>query len=218
MATPALQLDLHEEAAMTPKQVSIVEAAAKLFLERGFGSVSMDAIAAEAEVSKRTVYSYYENKESLFGDIMHMLCEQQGGRENCPLSSEDLITNELPCDILQKTGEHVLRIITSPQGIEMIRVVISESGRFPELGKSFFEMGPGWVINQLALYLDILVESGQLEAADTTVEARKFLGMVTFPLNMEMLLGLKPTLSPQEITEIAKNAVDTFAAAHGLTQ
>lgn len=218
MAAPALQMVLKEGEVMTAKQVSIVEAAAKLFLKRGFGAVSMDAIAAEAVVSKRTVYSYYENKETLFADIMQLVCEQMGGRESCPLSSEDLITNGLPREILQKSGEHILRIITSPQGIEMFRVVIAESGRFPELGKSFFEMGPGWIINELAKYLDQLVAAEHVEIADTMSASRKFFGMVTFPLTLEFLLGLKKTISPEDITKFSKSAVETFVKAYGLAK
>ena len=114
MALNALQKEIIEEPPMTPKQESIVEAAAKLFLQHGFGDVSMDAIAAEAQVSKRTVYSYYQNKETLFGDIMLLLCKEQGGQERCPLAQEDLITTLLPSEIIRETGAHVLRIISSP--------------------------------------------------------------------------------------------------------
>ncbi|NQW01163.1 MAG: TetR/AcrR family transcriptional regulator [Rhodospirillales bacterium] len=216
MAIGAIQINSADSAPMTPKQASIVEAAAKLFLERGFGAVSMDAIAAEAVVSKRTVYSYYQNKETLFGDVMCLCCEENGGQEGCPLMSEDLITNVLPSEMLQKSGEHVLKIITNPQVLEMFRVVMSEAGRFPDLGKTFYEFGPGWIINQMADYLDGLVAAGKIEIGDTQAAARKFFGMVTFPIQMELMLGIEQAVSEERIAEISRSAVKTFAAAYGL--
>ncbi len=39
----------------------------------------MDAIAAEAGVSKRTVYSHFDNQESLFAVIMGDICREFGG-------------------------------------------------------------------------------------------------------------------------------------------
>ena len=52
------------------KRDLIVEAARKLFLEAGYGTTSMDALAAKAGVSKPTIYSYFANKEALFGAVM----------------------------------------------------------------------------------------------------------------------------------------------------
>lgn len=214
MAAGAIQIQSPEPVVMTPKQASIVQAAAKLFLERGFGAVSMDAIAAEAVVSKRTVYSYYQNKETLFGDVMSLCCEQNGGQQGCPLVTEELITNALPSEMLQQTGEHVLGIISTPQVIEMFRVVTAEAGRFPELGKTFFEFGPGWIINQLKEYLDGQVAIGAVAIADTDKASRQFLGMVVFPTQMELMLGIEKNIDAERMKEISASAVDTFKAAY----
>ena len=44
--------------------------AQRLFVESGFAGTSMDAIAAAAQVSKPTLYRYYQNKEALFADVL----------------------------------------------------------------------------------------------------------------------------------------------------
>ena len=79
-----------EDLAKSTKQTQIVEAAAALFLKSGFGAVSMDMIAATANVSKRTVYSYFSTKEALFVAVMDALCQQMAGpddhAESCPIS------------------------------------------------------------------------------------------------------------------------------------
>ncbi len=56
--------------APSPTRGAIVEAATALFLDAGYGAVSMDAIARRAGVSKRSVYSYFSGKEALFGAVM----------------------------------------------------------------------------------------------------------------------------------------------------
>ena len=66
--------DVVQNQIANPKRDAIVAAATELFLEHGFGDVSMDAIAAKAEVSKRTVYSHFENKARLFEGIMSDVC------------------------------------------------------------------------------------------------------------------------------------------------
>jgi TetR/AcrR family transcriptional repressor of mexJK operon len=57
------------------KAESILAAAKRMFLEGGFGAVSMDAIAREAGVSKATVYAHFAGKEELFGAVIGRECE-----------------------------------------------------------------------------------------------------------------------------------------------
>ena len=67
------------------KQELIVSAARKLFLSASYDVISMDAIAAEAGVSKATVYSHFQNKEALFAGVMNKMCEESSeiGRASC---------------------------------------------------------------------------------------------------------------------------------------
>lgn len=55
------------------KQKDIFHAAMTLFSEKGFDQASMDGIAKQANVSKRTLYKYFPNKESLFEQIVDSL-------------------------------------------------------------------------------------------------------------------------------------------------
>ncbi|MCH8112342.1 MAG: helix-turn-helix transcriptional regulator, partial [Proteobacteria bacterium] len=75
-----------EKLAVIPptKKELIIDAARTLFLKLGFGATSMDAIAAEAGVSKRTVYSHFQNKEALFAGIVISMCQELGGPPSDP--------------------------------------------------------------------------------------------------------------------------------------
>src|SRR5689334_1832947 len=59
------------------KGAAILETAKRLFLSQGYEGVSMDQIAAEAGVSKLTVYSHFGDKETLFAEAAKAYCDQQ---------------------------------------------------------------------------------------------------------------------------------------------
>lgn len=54
----------------TKKRAAILSAARELFLADGFDRTSVDAVAARAEVSKRTVYDYYGDKQTLLQAVV----------------------------------------------------------------------------------------------------------------------------------------------------
>ena len=59
-----------------PKRQAILNAATELFVARGYGAVSMDAIARAADVSKATLYAHFESKDRLFARIVSDACQE----------------------------------------------------------------------------------------------------------------------------------------------
>src|SRR5215467_16176496 len=55
---------------------AIIEAAERLFLERGFGSVSMDELAETAGLARRTLYNQFANKEEIFREMLLRVSSQ----------------------------------------------------------------------------------------------------------------------------------------------
>lgn len=207
-ARPALDAaDLLESD--NPKRAAIVEAACKLFLESGFGATSMDQIAAAAEVSKRTVYGHFESKEALFEGVMNALCSRLAG--GCPMGDDWRGT---PADVLGQAGRRLVKLITRPEAVALHRVVTGESARFPELGKVFFRMGPGRVIEELGRYLESLDAAGELLVSDPKASATRLLEMMRGPIHMPQLLGLRGPPDDAEIARTVDDAVGLFLAAH----
>ena len=68
-----LESAFSDGAPVSPKRRAIVRAATELFLRAGYGAVSMDAIAARAGVSKRTLYRHVSGKDALFGAVICLL-------------------------------------------------------------------------------------------------------------------------------------------------
>ena len=210
MENSAQSMELPSDGTQSPKRLAIVEAATQLFLSLGFGDVSVDAIAAEAQVSKRTVYSHFENKEALFAGVMNGVCERGGGQAGCPLFSEELVRHMPMEEILQKTGEHILKIIVDPETLKVFRVVIGESERFPELGRRFYDFGPGSMTEMISDYLFRLSDSGVLDIDDPKKAAKYFLSMIINPVKLELLCGVREAVSEEEVRQIVSEALAAF--------
>ena len=106
----------------------ILQAATELFLDQGYGSTSIEAVAARAGISKRTFYDRFEDKAVLFTAVVHYIIEQIRPPADVPL----LAGASLP-QILQRLAGLILKAALSPQALALHRLVTGESSRFREL-------------------------------------------------------------------------------------
>ena len=101
----------------------------------------MDEIAALAGVSKQTVYKQFADKQSLFSEIVISTVEEVAE----PIHAEVLAlqdSGDLGAD-LRGLARQLLGMVMQPRILQLRRLVIGEAGRFPELGRTFYEQGPG---------------------------------------------------------------------------
>ena len=106
----------------------ILEVATELFLEEGYGSTSIEAVAARAGVSKRTFYDRFEDKAALFAAVVHYIIEHIRPPADVPLLAGANLSQ-----ILRRLAGLILKASLSPQAIALHRLVTGESSRFPEL-------------------------------------------------------------------------------------
>ncbi len=187
------------------KQDAIVEAAAEVFLEQGFGSASMDEIARRAGVSKATVYSHFDSKPALFGAIVQHRCQRTLSAMLAEMSDKPV------AETLTAVGRQFLDVLMMPGSLPLYRVVLAEAPRFPELGRIFYEAGPDRCAVALAQYLAALHERGSLDVPDARWAAEQFFGAVLGQIHIRMLLmvaGDAP--GPEERTRYVAAAVSTF--------
>jgi len=187
------------------KRELIVAAARKLFLGNGFGSTSMDAIAAEAGVSKRTVYSHFENKETLFAAIMGDMCEIVSGD-----NPDEPIPDKNPEEVLKALGLHILHSVMEPEALDVFRVVLAENATFPELGKAFWDAGPEMMKEYLATYLAELDRRGVLSVPDPDLAAFQFMGMIKWPYHIRLLFNAGDQPTQGELETALDQAVSVF--------
>ncbi len=193
----------------TPKRDAIVRAAAKLFLESGYGETSMDAIAAAAEVSKRTVYSYFSGKDVLFEAVMTDVCE----------SRSDMANSELPNrpaeEVLSCVGRGFLKTVSSDIVLTTFRIAAAESVRFPELGETFYRAGPQRSIQNLASYFRAREAAGELVVPEPELAASQFLALVKSDFFVRLVLGVGPKPNDADIERAVSSAVRLFLSAYG---
>jgi TetR/AcrR family transcriptional regulator, mexJK operon transcriptional repressor len=197
------------------KRNAIVQAATIVFLRNGYLGTSMDEIAALAEVSKQTVYKHFADKESLFVEIVTATVEEISD----PVHAEvvDLAeSGDVEAD-LRELARRLLARVIQPRLLELRRLVIGEANRFPELGRAFYERGPGRTIAALADAFERLAARGLLHVDDPALAASQFNWLImSVPINDAMLLGLEQRLARADLQHHADRGVRTFLAAYGV--
>jgi TetR/AcrR family transcriptional regulator, mexJK operon transcriptional repressor len=204
---------VQDEPRSARKHRAILDAATTAFLRNGYRGTSMDEIAALAAVSKQTVYKHFADKESLFSEIVTgTVNEVSDPVYDKVLKLED--SGDVEAD-LRGLARELLRMVMQPRILQLRRLVIGEAGRFPELGRVFYERGPGRTIAALSTVFERLAERGVLELDDPWLTAAHFNWLVmSVPLNRAMFLGEDQSPSRAELNRYADAGVRAFLAAY----
>jgi TetR/AcrR family transcriptional regulator, mexJK operon transcriptional repressor len=195
------------------KRQAIATAAAELFATHGYPATSVDRIAADAGVSKQTVYEYFGSKEQLFLAVMAAAEDTvlTGLAESLAPSIDD------PADLereLVSLGKIYLRGVLDPGLMALRRLVIGEVPRFPQLARAWYEAGPGRANRQFAARFQELAQAGILKVDDPLLAANHFSWLVLgMPQNM-ILFGVADRFSDAELDNFARAAARVFMSAY----
>jgi TetR/AcrR family transcriptional repressor of mexJK operon len=195
------------------KRRAILREAETLFLDRGFVGASVEEVAARAAVSKQTVYKQFESKAALFVAVVQAMTGR--GSDRVQLEMREPETDADVVDALMGHGERLLTIVLAPRLLRLRRLVISETDRFPELGRALYEGGPGRAIAGLAAALQRWADRGLLVLDEPMVAATQFNWLVMGdPVNRAMFFGAVH-LSATEQRRHLTQGVRVFLAAYG---
>ncbi|QRM27707.1 TetR/AcrR family transcriptional regulator [Microvirga sp. VF16] len=190
---------------LSGRREALLQAAAEVFFEQGYVATSIDAIIERAGGSKRNIYSEFGSKEGLFSAIV---------TNSADMALSTLATEEIKRHSLRETltafGQQLMDIYMSPTVIGVYRIAVTEANRFPALVKSFYEQGPGRAASQLADVLEFAKERGEIRTDDCQRAAGHFVGMIRDNLHLQVLLGLRPPPSDEEVQEAVASAVEIF--------
>lgn len=198
------------EGVRSGKAAQVLDAAKRLFIDRGFGATSMDAIAARAGVSKATVYAHYPSKEALFAATARRECERVMVRMAIP---EDV--DNLPLKTaLERIAGSFLKAGFGDENIALLRMVIAEAARLPELGEIFYECAPGLALAGVVGYMRQARDHGLIKTDDCELAATQFLGMLRGDLHLRRLLGL--AVDSGALDRVAQGAVRAFLSHYAV--
>lgn len=190
----------------SPKREAILDAATRVFLTHGFEGASMDLVAKEASAARRTVYNQFESKEALFAAAVQRVWR---GFPVVEITSDATALHD-PATGLGRLGQAIVDFWATPVAVAFLRMVISESVRFPDLPHNFFEAGKAPAMRALIGYLVASDKKGQLRIPDPELAARQFLGLLNEPLLWLRVIGIGDVSSEAERARVVKSAVAMF--------
>lgn len=188
----------------------VLDGARQVFLSQGFEGASVDDIARSAGVSKATLYSYFPDKRLLFLEVARAECCRQADEAVATMC--DHMPPEQALGIAART---LIDFFTSDFGQRVFRIFVAESERFPELGRAFYESGPGLAESQLVDYLRSAVERGHFAIDDLPLAANQFCELCKADLFTKLIFGLRTKPSQAEKDRVTAGAVSTFMARYG---
>jgi AcrR family transcriptional regulator len=167
------------------RYMRIIAAATELFLRDGYSETSIDRILEQSGGSKATLYSYFPTKDDLFRAVTDSVVENDKQPE---LSARDDVL-----ETLRAFAEQRLNVIFSPSHRALLRVVIAERQKFPDLARTYHETGPKKSRELMAGYLRDVHAEGKLAVADPSEAADIFIGMLIHEwYSRSLLLDAEP--------------------------
>lgn len=167
------------------KTAAILAGAMQVFLAQGYVGTTMDRVAAASGVSKPTVYSHFHDKAGLFNALM----AQWVHKTQWATSPQNLLQTQAPPEVvLRQLANDILdSCVDYPEKITFIRLVLGESGRFPELGRAFVQHLDQPMLEAITQYLTACTD---LDIPDAAAFAYTFMGtLVFFLIDYQMLHG-----------------------------
>ncbi|HEX2595885.1 MAG TPA: TetR/AcrR family transcriptional regulator [Luteimonas sp.] len=166
------------------KGAAILEAAKRLFIAQGFDGTSMDQIAAEAGVSKLTVYSHFGDKETLFAAAAKAYCEQQ-----LPTSMFEAHPEVPLRERLLQIARAFFAMVSSPEAVAAHRILCTPQMAESPIPQMFWEAGPRRVQDAFATLLRMRMAAGELQVDDVARASSQFFTLLKGEPHAQMVFG-----------------------------
>lgn len=183
----------------------LLEAARQIFLEKGYAGTSIDEVVQRTGGSKASVYKYFGSKEGLFAEMFAAHCQAFLATLQIPNNLSDNLEQTL---IL--FAERVLVAFVDPERISMIRALVAEAARFPDLAQMSYRTGPKHGLGLLAEFLQRHHQAGIINCPNPDIAAIQFMEMIKGHVQWRSLLGLPPFPEHINREEYIKETVRIF--------
>jgi len=191
------------------RRKAILETAYDLFVEKGYGSVSVDEIIKAAGGSKSTLYSLFGSKEGVMKAVIESLAEEMLDHIRVGDAS-----GKNTREMLVSIGETLVDLALSEHAINQFRLAVANAKPFPEVARLWFNTGPRTTMEGIAEFLAEESAKGRLSVKDPLGAAWFFGGMILLRENMVRLVGAPPARR-KEMMVWVREAVDVFLRAYG---
>jgi AcrR family transcriptional regulator len=182
------KINTQERQLSKEKANAILNGAMQEFLKHGYAATSVDRIAAAAGVSKATIYNHFQDKQALFCQLTQNLVSEKF-RTVFGISFEDNhLPQGKPSQVLRQFAFNVLDMAMKDRlFLDFMRLILGESGRFPELAQVFVKTMHKNAFGYLSQYF---ASCPQLKSSDPEATTRIFMGtLVHFIIVQKILHG-----------------------------
>lgn len=192
------------------RRQAIMHAAKGLFLTKGYAATPLEEVVAISGGSLSTVYQLFGNKQGLWEAIIAEVCDQV----TAPLQDAMTHHGELRA-ALKAFAARLDALERSGKPANVLRLILAEGGKYPELARTLFSTGPDTAHQIIADYLDSQVAAGLLVIEDTAFATEQFVSLVCGDTMLRHACGVMPDLAPEAIDRRLDAVIDMFMRAYG---
>jgi TetR/AcrR family transcriptional repressor of mexJK operon len=190
------------------KREAILAAAQGLFASQPFDLVTMEAVAAQAGVSKMTVYSHFHDKETLFETIVAAISDMMVGALSAAEPDGGLREQ------LIAVGDAFLGFILGTDICVLGHTLPGALRVNPALASRFYAAGPGRVRSALAAMIAAAAERGELRVDDAALAADDLVSLWEGSMPAKIAFGLAGLSTPEHVSQRAIRGTDVFLRAY----
>lgn len=188
------------------RERAILDAALTVFAAQGYSGTTMDAVAAEAGVTKPTLYSYFPSKESLFQAMML-------GERDVMLDVFSHPSGKMVADLWSFAWAYAGTVMR-PDMLSLARLIIGEVSRFPEIGRAYQASGPDHLLRGIMRYLEDQRDAGQLAFDDAELAAQDLWGLILSAPRTQALYMPDATPDRATLRRYITNGLRVFLKAY----
>lgn len=185
---------------------ALLDAAARLFVAKGYDRTTVADLVQAAGGSRASIYALFGDKEGLFRAMM----EETNRRVFEHVAAGRDAGAASPDEALVRFGMQLLTGILDDDARAVVRVLVTESGRFPEIAEAFWRGGPEATVRQVADYLRMLSDGGRLRVDDPDAAAQIFIAMMVGEFFIQGLILPGRPIPAAELERRVRHAVKMF--------
>lgn len=152
----------------------LLDCAFEHFLAKGYEPTTIEAIAAEVSMTKRTVYARYPEKTALFRAALRRGTERRAASR---ARIEATRTTDLQATLINIAMLRI-ELAGTEEGVKMQRLINTEAYRFPDIFQTYYEIAALPTVEFLAAILAEETTKRRLAVDDPMLAANVFMSMV----------------------------------------
>lgn len=165
----------------------VMDVATELFVTHGYAATSLVDIAKGAGVATRTLYQHFGDKEAIFREVLF-------ARDNGKVATPPQVNGECALfETLMQTGRYVNDVALRERSVQLMRLMISESNRFPDMMKKLANTTFSRFRSNVSTIFRRLAEQGLIPDGDHDLSAAIFVDLILGNTPIMMYTGWRPT-------------------------